>query len=323
MRPMRRLLALVGVLGLCACGDSGAPASEGADGGAREDSSAGPSDAASSDDSGTELGDVEVREEDGYRVVTFTTASFVIEPNQERYVCQNFKNPFSEDVAIVKSTSVMVAGSHHMFAFQIPAADDGPLEDCSGLEFGPAAHASQVPERTVEYPAGVARLHPASEGIRIQAHYLNVTDEPIVGNVKVTLYTRGTDGVELASALFFNNLAVSVPANATGFAEKTCTLPQDLWLMNAVSHMHQYGTRFRATTNDGTVLYETDDWAEPEERKFETPLRLPAGTAITFRCDYDNPTNAPLRFGESARTDEMCIFTGQFYPAPNGGIVCM
>lgn len=272
-----------------------------------------------------EGGSVEVTTENGLRVVTFTTASFVVAPNQERFVCQNFANPLGEDVAIVRSHSSMTGGSHHMFAFQQPTGNTpvGDLADCSGLEFGPSAHGASSPERTIEYPEGVARAWSADDGIRIQAHYFNVTTQPIVAHVTVVLHTTSTDGQQLAASIFFNNLSIGVAPNSTGSAERTCTLPQDIELMNTNSHMHQFGTRFTAVLGDGTMLYETNDWSEPEPQVFDPPLHLPAGTQITYRCEYTNTSNSPLTFGESAMTNEMCILTGQFYPAPNGGITCM
>lgn len=33
-------------------------------------------------------------------------------------------------------------------------------------------------------------------------------------------------------------------------------------------------------------------------------------------CDYDNETDQTLTFGESAATNEMCIFVGAYYPPP-------
>ncbi len=269
-------------------------------------------------------GSVVVRTEGELRVATFTTAEFVVAPLEERFVCQNFPNPFSADVSIVRSTSSMAAGSHHMFAFQQELDVDtvGGLADCSGLEFGPSAHSAQVPERTISYPDGIARAWPAAHDIRIQAHYFNTTSEPITARVIVELFTSDRDDFELSASIFYNNLGIGVAPHATGSAERTCTLPQDIELMNAISHMHQYGTRFTATLGDGTVLYETTDWAEPEAREFEPPLHLPAGTEITYRCEYNNTSDDPLTFGESAKSNEMCIFGGQFFPAPNGGIGC-
>ena len=267
---------------------------------------------------------VVVEDVDGLRVVTFTTSLFVIAPFEERFICQNFANPLGQDVAIVKSRSSMAAGSHHMFAFQQAVSETGigELADCNGLEFGSSAHSAQVPERTLEYPEGIARAWQGSQGIRIQAHYFNTTAEPIEGRVIVELHTSTADNFTLSSGIFFNNVAINVPPNSTGSAERTCTIPHDIELMNTISHMHQYGTRFIATTDDGTVLYETNDWAEPETREFDPPLRLPAGTEITYRCEYNNTSDTRLTFGESARSNEMCIFGGQFFPSTGGGITC-
>lgn len=268
-------------------------------------------------------GSVKVVDEGGLRVATITTSSFIIAPGEERYICQNFENPYGQDVAVVKSSSTMTGGSHHMFAFQ-KQVGNAALEDCSGLEFGPAVHSAQAPKREIVYPDGIARALKASDGLRIQAHYLNVTDKPITAEVKIVLQASTDDSFQLAASLFFNNLDLSVPAKSKGSAERTCTLPQDIELMNAVSHMHSFGTHFVATLDDSTVLYETDEWSDPVARVFDPPLKLKAGTKITYRCDYDNTSKNPLRFGESARTDEMCILLGQFYPSADGaGITCM
>jgi hypothetical protein len=52
-------------------------------------------------------------------------------------------------------------------------------------------------------------------------------------------------------------------------------------------------------------------------------MPLAAGAVVTFSCTYDNVDGAvPLHYGSSARDDEMCIFTAQFYPAPFGGWSC-
>ena len=42
------------------------------------------------------------------------------------------------------------------------------------------------------------------------------------------------------------------------------------------------------------------------------------GTVISVDCDYLNTTPFPLSFGESADTNEMCIFSGRYYPSDTG-----
>jgi hypothetical protein len=43
-------------------------------------------------------------------------------------------------------------------------------------------------------------------------------------------------------------------------------------------------------------------------------MDLAAGSQVTFSCTWVNNTSAPLTFGESAQTNEMCIFSGNVYP---------
>jgi hypothetical protein len=51
-------------------------------------------------------------------------------------------------------------------------------------------------------------------------------------------------------------------------------------------------------------------------------MDIKKGTAINWACTYQNGTGKALTFGEHAQTNEMCIFSGLYYPAPGGaGIV--
>src|SRR5262249_17385831 len=141
---------------------------------------------------------------------TFALDASDIAPGAELYGCQDVPNPFGKDIAIIKTTSKVSIGAHHMFAFQIPgdkaafvpgaglnAADmfmqtsgahvdppfvaDGkktPVYPCpaGGLEFHPYFHLTQRAEDTITYPAGVGRSFKASEAVRLQVHFLNTTD---------------------------------------------------------------------------------------------------------------------------------------------------
>ncbi len=45
-------------------------------------------------------------------------------------------------------------------------------------------------------------------------------------------------------------------------------------------------------------------------------MQLKAGTAIRWYCDYNNTSGSTEYFqGQSAATNEMCMFTGMYYPA--------
>jgi hypothetical protein len=84
-------------------------------------------------------------------------------------------------------------------------------------------------------------------------------------------------------------------------------------MLGAVSHMHSRAVSFVATTDAGDKLFETSQWDEPTEQKFDPALPVKTGTKITWSCDFHNTTSQNLTFGESARTNEMCNLFGSFY----------
>jgi hypothetical protein len=88
------------------------------------------------------------------------------------------------------------------------------------------------------------------------------------------------------------------------------------------SHMHQYSTDFQASTG-GKVFYEETQWSEPPLITAGTgvhqspllPMSMTSGATITWTCQYYNPTTQLMMFGDSAATNDMCIYLGQYYPA--------
>jgi hypothetical protein len=252
----------------------------------------------------------------GKYAATLVTEPFVIPPGEEFFKCQNFANPFGKNVAVLSTETFMTAGSHHLFVFQRPDTTDGPLESCSGLEFGTYLHSSQQSQLKTSYPPGIGRIHFGEIGQRVQIHYFNSSPDPVKVEIAVTIRADDPEAVPtLASQLFINTISIDVPAFSTGHAQKKCPVKKDLNLYATASHMHRHGTYFTARADDGQLLFETDQWEEPTPWIFDPPRRLRAGSQIQIDCDYKNDTPTPLRFGESADTNEMCILTGVYYPA--------
>jgi len=81
--------------------------------------------------------------------------------------------------------------------------------------------------------------------------------------------------------------------------------------------MHQYALEFQASSN-GNVFYDSKQWNEPPLTLHTPYLQMPAGAQITWQCNYYNPTTSTMGFGDSAVTNDMCIYMGQYFPAdPN------
>jgi hypothetical protein len=268
--------------------------------------------------------------------VTLTTQPFTVPANSEVFKCQDFANPFQgQGVDIIRYDLSMNPGSHHMLLFYKQGATDGPVIDCSGLQTGPYTFGAQSQKVTETYPAGVGAAIPAGTGFTVNMHYVNAGAQAITGVVKVTMFVAQPGLVTQHAGVFqFVQTNFSIPPDGQPHAiSASCSIPQgqDVNLLSTGAHMHQRATQFIATTGS-TVLYQTDQWAEPPPKMYMPPLPLAAGSTIDWSCTYvDDPsttggTPVPLTFGESALNNAMCNFNATYYPVAdpsNPVIMCL
>ncbi|MDB4965136.1 MAG: hypothetical protein JWN44_825 [Myxococcales bacterium] len=253
--------------------------------------------------------------------------TFTVAPGEERYECRDFANPFGgAEAAIARFESHLSPGAHHLLLFYKPGARDGAPERCSGTELAAGPYGSQRSDDALAYPSGVGAVVPSTSGFRVQAHYLNASTAPLTATVQLRMIVAPPASVrDHAAVLFFTNTNLDIPAGATGaVATKSCTLPFDVNLIQATGHMHRHGVAFfaSASASPSETLFDSHAWQDVAPALFEPPVHLAAGTSITFSCTYDNPGPTALGYGDSAQSNEMCIFTAQFYPAPFGGWSC-
>jgi hypothetical protein len=252
-------------------------------------------------------------------VVSIQTVDIPVAANSELVKCQNFKNPFGKDVAILESDSTMVS-SHHMFVFHDPSfdMDTNSVADCSGIEFHDLLHMAQTPMQSLVYPPGVGRVLAGTDGLRVLVHLLNAGTTAVTAHVKVAFRTVDPSAVAThAVSLFLNNALLSVPEGVST-QSRTFTVPANIEIMTAVSHMHSRATAFSATTNTGQVIYKGQNWNEPVPVNYTPAMNVAQGSVITWACTYNNMTGKTLTFGESANTNEMCILAGVAYPQTPG-----
>jgi hypothetical protein len=315
------LVVLLSGGALAACGDDTAGTGGAGSGGAAASSGTDAASSGTGTGSGsTSTGDATSTGSGGEdeNTVTITLDEFVVQPGEEVYKCQNFANPLGADIEIQEFASEMTPGSHHLLLFYRDGAEDGPLEDCSGLEFAATPYSTQLPQDSVRFPDGVAALLPADSGIRLQSHYLNVTPEPITAQVQVKLRLAEEGSVvDHAGVLFVVKTQIQVEPHTTEVVEFDCDIPIDMKVMKASSHMHKHGTFFTSSV-EGETLYETETWDEPEPGYFDPVREISAGDALHFECTFQNDTEETLTFGESAASNEMCILVASFYPTPPG-----
>ena len=261
-----------------------------------------------------------------HQIIELKMQPFTVPAGAEAFACQNFANPNgANQLVFVETESFMTTGSHHMFVMEGGSNTNGPLETeqtnpqgCNGLQFSTMVHSAQTPQTTLKYPPGVGAKLNGGTGLRMVAHYFNTSTAAVTPDVRVLLYVANPGEVnQLAGFLFGNLINLNVRAGQTGTAHGTATVPYDVSMLFFVSHMHSHATNFVATVN-GQTLYQTTEWDAPEPVVFDPMKQIAGGSVIDWTCSYDNTTGTrDLTFGESAKTNEMCIINGRVI-TPNG-----
>jgi hypothetical protein len=259
--------------------------------------------------------------------VTIQTQTFTVQPGGEVFMCQDFANPFGGvDTEVSQIDSDMAPGSHHMLLFFQDNATDTNVAACDPLQFQAMLYGSQQPHTTLPYPTGVAALVKGTQGFHMQMHYLNATQAPITAQVTIT-FTRATPGTitQHAGVFFFNNVyGIHVPTGQTQDVTASCSFAKNVNIMFATAHTHHFTNTFNATIG-GSMVYQTSSWDASPNQAYAPALQVASGTSVTWNCNITNTTSGTLTFGESANTNDMCIFDGQYYPADdaNPTITCM
>jgi hypothetical protein len=257
--------------------------------------------------------------------VTLTMGDFSVGPGQEIFMCQDFQNPFGgQDVAIARSQSDMTPGSHHLHVFY--GADTPPsntIQPCANpYEFRSLLHVGGLPTVVTQYPAGMAAKLKGSLGLRFQVHYLNATANTLAGHVVVKLTKVDPSTVQnWVAELYFNRVALTIPQGDGMQVQTTCTVPADfgqIGLLSGQTHMHSRGVHFVANTSTGVNLADTTTWNDPPILPYSPAIMLNPGDSITWTCTYNNDTGGTLTFGDSAQSNEMCIFLARYYSSPDG-----
>ena len=102
------------------------------------------------------------------------------------------------------------------------------------------------------------------------------------------------------------------PCGQTQVVKHDCAIPFDMNLTRATSHVHQHATHFTSSIG-GAMAFETSQWCDLPPALFQPPRSVSGGEPLHFECTFANNGPTPLTFGESAATNEMCIF----YPVPD------
>jgi hypothetical protein len=164
-------------------------------------------------------------------------------------------------------------------------------------------------------PEGVGIAIAPRQHLFVQMHYLNSGSGELRANAVIDGETFAPgESFERAYAYVTYNTEISIPAGMEGETGGACDVPSGAKFFALSTHTHQYG--IRATVHDGAeMLVETTDWEHPDVARWHGEPFYTFSGPLTYHCQYRNTSDQTVLEGDSARTDEMCMAVGYFFPA--------
>ncbi len=264
-----------------------------------------------------------------------------LQPGEEFTKCAYFSMPNTDKLAIHKWVSDMTPGSHHMIMFRTLTGDqpaDGVVDDCSSNSAAIPVYGTQIQHEEIEFPNDDGFGKPLAQEIQsgtkgyFQMHYFNTTDAPLTAHVSIKAYSLVA---ELAAhvgnytktdmfATYNNDISIAPHANNVTISATCPTIADNFWQMS--THSHKQSTMV-AIKEAGTMVLQSPDWEHPAQERWDAPefFKFGSGT-MTWECTYSNlgdNAERTIYAGQSAKTDEMCMATGYYFPAsgPKGCVM--
>lgn len=260
-----------------------------------------------------------------------TSTPFTLQPGEETTKCFYFTTPNTENVAVQRWVSDMTPGSHHMIMFrtiQGQQPPDGTIDESCGGAAVPV-YGTQIPHEEMQFPKNDGNGRPIAQLVTprsphfFQMHYFNSTDAPLTTQVSIKAYSLPADVVEnlayTRTDLFATyNADIRIPPGATNHkVTATCDVVNGKFF-SLSTHAHKQAISTRIAEG-GNEVFISNDWEHPGTATFAAPTfyEFTSGK-LTWECTYNNTgsnANRTITDGDSAKTDEMCMATGYFFPA--------
>jgi hypothetical protein len=234
-------------------------------------------------------------------------------------------------VRVGKIHNKLSESSHHFIlsAVDDTSLTDTPLFDCPPFRAaltGAPLTITQKSDDTVSMPDGVAYTLADNQLMHLELHYINLTNktEDITAETEIFPITNSAKDLQEASFLLVGDLDISIPPKSTHSTGAVYQkLPQAFEGVNfyaLTGHTHRFGTNVQvgvtaSETATVTPLYAPKqfNWSEPEVVRLSPTVTVPSGGGFSYQCEWDNPTDKVVKYGESALT-EMCFFWAYYYP---------
>jgi hypothetical protein len=306
---------------------------EGADGGTTGDDAAmNPADSGVPD-TGIAITDA------GSPAYTVEMGPIPVMPGEEHTQCITVRLGNLMPIHVTSIHNVLSTVSHHLIVYRVADTTEqptpfacAPFTDTLDPTKGSPLMITQKRDELLQLPPGVAFSLNALQMVRIEMHFINVTEQPQMAQASVTFQSMAdSEFRDEADFLFVGDPDISLPMmSETTLGPVFFAVPTMYSGVNffaITGHEHHLGTGVTvevapSRTATGTSVYNPPGWlwSEPATVFHDPPFTIPDGGGFRFTCRWNNTTMNRVRFGESANA-EMCFFWAYYYPS-RGARVC-
>ena len=263
-----------------------------------------------------------------------------IEPGGDVTYCQYVMAPTDHDQDIMDLTGVQSATGHHAIAFAYTGdgtQEIGTVFPCMGTEFSMTAGtgtdnsaseslsiggflggAGGNGKSGVKLPDGVSFRLRKGDGVMMNVHYLNTTDQVVNGDSVIDIKFAEVDPSRLIAAMFVNvNLDVNLAPKAESTSSTACVAQSDINMLMMTNHMHDFGSSATSVVlpaGGGASEMLHDDPAWTYDMQFnavystwsvDAPFVIHSGDTIKTTCNWTNNRTDAITFPR-----EMCVGVG-------------
>jgi len=272
-----------------------------------------------------------------------TTGQYMVPAASETVMCSTIKLPTSVDVDVTKIQATLTTGGHHLIMYKVTDTTESPTptacDSVTNITTSVPLIIAQNTDSTLNLPTGVAYHFAAGQMVRLEVHYLNATSNAlnVEGRVTMTPAAAGQT-YQQADIMFCGSVSqlssLGIPPNATtatlnpGFFAGNGSIDfTKIKLFGLTTHQHWTGkeatiSKSTSASSAGTLLYDNTDWSAAPLKTFDdnSLVTFGADEGIRWQCTYDTQDASPrpitnVKFGESARLNEMCFLWAYYYPS--------
>jgi len=170
--------------------------------------------------------------------------------------------------------------------------------------------ASGTGQAELEAPSGTGWVLQRGDQIVVQMHLLNANIVEVGGTVPFEIHTSDRTDLRPIGLYAFGTTELTLPAKTRTTVHNDCVVDKRVEAFAVFPHMHMLGQRMTLEAGPDAdslaPIFTVDRWDFNRQSIDLYPIVIEPGTFTRVTCEYDNPGDAEVTFGESS-FNEMCF----------------